>query len=186
MKYILIIIGLLVILFISFFLLAFLLRVPLCRGKIPIESMREYAMFLFPPKDIYENRLEKRIDVTSTGKVQDFKFSIRYIGPYDVSIIFDELPDDFWEKHKNHSLKLSIRIDFYKDEQLLISKIAPDDPIEKKHALWRGYIHCVFNSPEEIPTDMDIICKVTILSADELLNENCTGARLTISKLSEE
>jgi len=159
-----------------------LLRVPICRGKI-FKFARSHVQLFCPPKDLYKFILNEQIDIAKIDNIQTFSFKLKYIGPYRVVIVLDGFSGKLYRE--GYDLKLRVKLDFYKDDVLLISKI-PTDNYDKFWALKEGKIDCDFNSPEDIPIDTEVTCKVTILATDEYLRSQCTGARLCMSRRSEE
>jgi hypothetical protein len=179
-----VIVLILVCLVVISFLLPPLLRVPICKGKI-LGFLRPYVQIFCPPKDLYDIVLNERIDISEPNKNQTFNFKIKYIGQYATHVTLDELDDKLYGK--KYDLKLQMRLNFYKDGVLLISK-NPADYYQKSWGLDRGdgEIKCDFEVPKDVPIDTNITCGVRIFATDPYLNNHCKGTRLFIHKYSEE
>jgi len=159
------------------------LRVQICRGKI-LKSYRPLVQIFFPPSDLYHPVLDEKINIAATDQSYTFKFKLKYIGPYYVCIAMYGLDDEL--HGTEYDLKLKIKINFYKDKDLLLA-VSPTDNYDKSWGLGRGKgaIECEFVSPEQIPIDTNITCEVIVLTADPNLAGHCKPSIL-ISRQSEE
>lgn len=167
------------ILMVIFIASLYFLREPICKGKL-LKSTRMFTHLFFPPKDLYKTLVNEEINIGETEIVQSYEFKTKYIGPHAVYVVFEGMPFDF---AKSHELKLEINFDFYKNDLLLTSKNTKN--FNNKSWKLHNYIWCIFNVPDEIPLDQNIICKITITTTDELLAKNIEGTRIIISKMSE-
>lgn len=159
-----------------------LLRIPISKGKF-LKQARLLVQLFCPPKDLFDLVVDKEIDVTNLNNPQSFKFKIKYIGPYTGGILLEKFSDDLYRK--KYELQLRIKLDFYNDNKLLISKETSNySPFYGRRG--DGLMLFEFKSPEDIPIDAEIICKSTILATDEYLSQQYGSMRLYIQKESEE
>lgn len=170
-------------LFFIIFILTLFLRAPISKGKI-LKPARLLVQFLCPPKDLFDMVIDEKIDIASKGEIPPFMFKIKYIGPYNVGILLNKFNDN-WCRNKR-SLQLRLKLDFYSNDILLISKESTDkyEPFYGRRG--NGFILFSFDSPAEIPIDTYITCKAMVLIADKELDAQCGPARLYAQKLSEE
>ncbi|OQA03667.1 MAG: hypothetical protein BWY69_00305 [Planctomycetes bacterium ADurb.Bin401] len=168
----------------SFFFIIPLLRVPICKGKI-LGFLRPHVQIFCPPEDLYDPILNKKIEISDTNKVQTYEFKTKYIGHYAAIIVLDGLDDDLYRKA--YDLKLNMKLNFYQDGILLISR-KTSDYYNKSWGLGHGdgEIKCEFESPKDIPIDANVTCEVLLITIDPYLNKHFKSANLFIQKYSEE
>jgi hypothetical protein len=161
-----------------------LLRVPICKGKF-LGFLRPYVQIFCQPKDLYNPILNKKILICEPNSIQNFTFKVDYVGHYAAIITLDELDKELYQEP--YDLKLNVKLNFYKDGILLISKNTIDY-YDKSWSLGRGdgEIKCEFVSPEEIPIDTNINCEAIIIFQDIYLCKHFKTARLFVQKYSEE
>jgi len=160
------------------------LKVPIAKGKILKEGRPLFNLF-FEPKDLYELTLNEKIDITDANGTQMFTFTNKYIGPYSVGFLWEKfVPDDYASVEKL-DFKLRLKFDCYENNILLMSKEIEDYEYKFLGLSEDGIALFEFNSPDTIPIDTEISCKVTILVADELFNNKYGPVKIYIQKSSE-
>ncbi len=160
-----------------------LLRIPISKGKI-LKQARLLVQLFCPPKDLFDLVVDKEIDVINLNNPRSFKFKIKYIGPYTGGILLEKFSDDLYRE--KYELQLRIKLDFYNDNKLLISKETSNNYSPFYGRRGDGLMLFEFKSPEDIPIDTEITCKSTILATDEYLSQQYGSMRLYIQKESEE
>lgn len=177
-----IVISTIAIIFILLALIAFL-RVPISKGKI-LKPARLWVQLFWPPKDLFDSVVNKEINITNTAEPQSFKFTVKYVGPYTVGVLLNNFSDDLYRK--KYDLKLRVRLDFYKNDALLISKETSSDYTPFYGKRGNGLMLTEFESTEDVPIDTEITGKLIVLSPDESLSNQYGPLRLYIQKRSEE
>lgn len=160
-----------------------LLRVPISKGKV-FKQVRLWVQLFCPPKDLFDLVVNKEIDVTNLNNLQSFEFKIKYVGPYTGGILLEKFSDDLYRKR--YELRLRIKLDFYNDNKLLISKETSNAYSPFYGSKGDGLMLFEFKSPEDIPIDTEITCKSIILATDEYLSKQYGPMRLYMQKESEE
>ena len=180
MKHVLIV--LILVLFIPVLLIS-LLKVPISRAET-LKPLRLLVQLFCPPKDLFEFVMDRNIDIAKMDDIQTFEFKIKYVGPYSIGILLDNFSKDLYRK--KYELKLRLKLDFYSDGALLTSKETTDDYTPFFGKRGNGFILSDFISPEEIPLDKKITCKLTIIAPDRELYSKYAPIKLYIQKMSEE
>lgn len=163
--------------------LLFLLRAPISRGKI-FPSLRFFVQYFCPPRDLFDLIVNDEIDTSKRGMAPTTKFRLKYIGPYAVGLLLDRFPPNLY--HNKYDLILRLKFDFYKGNIFLFSKETSNEYSPFIGLRGNGFTLFHFNTPEDIPVDEDIICKVNVLQADEYLNHQYGPIKIYIQKRSEE
>lgn len=181
MKQLFIFLILFVIVIIIILVLITLLRMPISKGKI-LQPARLWVQIFCPPKDLFDLVVNKKIDLSKLNDSQLFTFTVKYVGSYKGGILVDMMGDDFY----NYDLKLRMKLNFYKEGALLITKETTNDRIPFYGKRGNGFILFEFSCPEDIPIDTEIRCELTVLTVDKALDRQYGSVRLYIQKVSEE
>jgi hypothetical protein len=183
MKQIFVVITLIIFIIFIILITVTLLRVPISKGKI-LKQAKLWVHLFCPPKDLFDLVVDEEIDVTNLNNLQLFKFKLKYIGPYAGGILLEKFSDNLYRNR--YELQLRIKLDFYKDNKLLISKKIGNNYSPFYGRKGNGLMLFEFKSPGDIPIDTEITCKSTILVTDEYLSKQYGPMRLYIQKESEE
>jgi len=167
MKQIAIVFATVVVICFVFAMCIFLLRVPICKGKL-LPFFRQYVQWLCPPADLYEGLIDEIVDFNNE---YTYTFKIKYIGPYNLAMEFDHIGNF------NENCHVKAKIDFYIKDKLTLSRYMSIDGIKE-----RSWCECDFVVPEDLPIEEEITCKIKIVSAEG----KCKTVRLLLSKSSEE
>jgi len=159
-------------------------RERLCQiSWLPLRTTIEY---FFTPEDLYEGVFHEIIDVSKRSYEKEIPFKFKYVGSYEITL---ELYNFDWRKLKGKffELHLRLKLDFYKDKNLIYSTTTSTD----YHAITRGpdkpYNHALglntfFYVPKAVPHNADLLCKVTVIESDQKLNELYGPLKLTIER----
>lgn len=161
---------------------------PICEGRY-LGFLRPYAQFFNPPEDLFTVVLDEKLDISPTAGEQTFAFKLKYVGKYSIGLVFRDIiqnpQHDLYERE--YDLEMELRLDFFENEKLLASK-TPTDNYDSSWGFGRGKgnIECELDCPDELTQGTGIICKVTIIAADEYLASQSKDVRLVVQKISEE
>lgn len=150
-------------------LLAIFLRIPICKGQI-FSSARPWVLVFWPPSDLFEPLLVKDIDLLNSKQEQEYKFKIKYIGPYSISVLFGQFDEELY--NKTYELNLKLKFDFCDEKgQCLITKYSDSSYSPFYGKIGNGLDLSLFEVPKEIPNGKIVKLKIKVIQIDKKIGK---------------
>lgn len=138
------------------------------------------------PKDLFTPLVKEQIDISKKGNKAEFVFKHKYAGRHNINIGVEKKKLNLYIKKYGRKTSLVLDIGFYIEKKRAFSLTT-----YKKHRgvfygrEQGGFCLAIYNCPENLPMDKNIVCKITVIEPDLDLVNICGPVTFYVKKLSD-
>ena len=152
-----------------------------------MRNVKSFRNWISPPRDYYIPLFKEDFDISKDGLSKEIVFKHNYEGNHSFGILLEHFSDDLYyvPLSKRYKLKLKMEINFYSNNELILTKKIENIYEPFIGDIGRGFSFFTYKVPQELPINKDIVVHIKILETDKYLFETYGPTKLYIEKRSD-
>lgn len=136
----------------------------------------------FPPKGLYNYLACEELNIREAGSIQRLVFENRYAGRHEAGIVLTSFPV---ELYRNHRVTLGLRVSFYSEGRLLLSRLVDSEYTPFLGKKDNGFTALIYRAPSDLPLRKPIVCEVEVVKPDQALADAYGPIKFYVRKMSD-